>query len=259
MASLLRALLLLLLLLDGRTMPALCQNGWPVLTSAQCVVYQIGEVVKVRLAPGAPGELLADFARWFDDNIRDLDPGILDDWGWADRPVRGGTDTSNHAGGYAVDLNATKWSLGSAASIYLTQAEIDRVHAKLREYGGVLRWGADYEGRTDPMHVEVIGTPAQVQAVWDRIRGAVAPPIVPAASVTPHPAGRPVIQKGAKGQAVKDLQLKLKTAYPLYAKNLVVDGDFGAKTDAAVREFQRRSGLVVDGIVGPRTWAKLGL
>jgi hypothetical protein len=98
-------------------MVALCQNGLPVLTSAQCVVYQIGDVVKVRLAPGPEGELLAHFARWFDKNIRDLDPGILDDWGWADRKVRGSeTDVSNHAGGYAVDLNATKWALGSKAS-----------------------------------------------------------------------------------------------------------------------------------------------
>jgi hypothetical protein len=250
------ALLLLLAFFPGRPMPALCQNGWPVLTSAQCVVYTIGDSVKVRLAPGAPGELLADYARWFDKNIRDLDPGILDDWGWADRNVRGSeTDVSNHAGGYAVDLNATKWALGSKASIYLTQAEIDRIHAKLRDYGGVLRWGADYTGRTDPMHVEVIGTPEQVQAVWDGIRGGFT--IKPAVAV-----GRPTIKLGATGQVVVDLQTKLKAVYPAYRWEhgvMVIDGIFGKTTDAWVREFQSRSRLVVDGIVGPKTWAALGL
>ncbi|USH44773.1 endolysin [Microbacterium phage Juanyo] len=68
---------------------------------------------------------------------------------------------------------------------------------------------------------------------------------------------RPVIRKGSKGQAVKDLQARLNRDYPLYSK-LAVDGIFGNGTEKVVREFQRRAGLVVDGIVGERTWGKLG-
>lgn len=36
-----------------------------------------------------------------------------------------------------------------------------------------------------------------------------------------------------------------------------IDGVFGAKTDQAVKQFQARHGLLVDGIAGPQTFAKL--
>jgi peptidoglycan hydrolase-like protein with peptidoglycan-binding domain len=32
---------------------------------------------------------------------------------------------------------------------------------------------------------------------------------------------------------------------------------FGGKTEAAVRAFQRSQNIVPDGIVGPKSWAKL--
>ena len=38
---------------------------------------------------------------------------------------------------------------------------------------------------------------------------------------------------------------------------VVVDGDFGRKTERAVRSFQRRSGLIADGVVGKRSRAAL--
>ena len=66
-----------------------------------------------------------------------------------------------------------------------------------------------------------------------------------------------VLKKGSKGEQVKTLQRMLcAMGYSLGAKK-PVDGDFGTKTDAAVKSYQKNNGLTVDGIVGEKTWNKL--
>jgi Putative peptidoglycan binding domain len=71
--------------------------------------------------------------------------------------------------------------------------------------------------------------------------------------------GGELLRRGSRGPRVAALQTRLRTQYPLYAKDLQSDGVFGARTEAAVREFQRRAGLTVDGVAGPATLARLGL
>ncbi|QSQ19981.1 peptidoglycan-binding protein [Pyxidicoccus parkwayensis] len=66
--------------------------------------------------------------------------------------------------------------------------------------------------------------------------------------------GDPILQQGSSGSAVVELQ-RLLTAAGFSPG--AADGDFGAKTKAAVMDFQRARGLSVDGIVGPATWAAL--
>jgi len=65
---------------------------------------------------------------------------------------------------------------------------------------------------------------------------------------------QPAVARGSAGPAVRLLQQSL-------AKRGIspgpIDGLFGPKTATAVRSFQRRAGLEVDGQVGPKTWAKL--
>lgn len=58
------------------------------------------------------------------------------------------------------------------------------------------------------------------------------------------------LKLGSKGNEVKALQGKL---------NLIEDGIFGPITEEAVKDFQSKNGLTVDGIVGTGTWSKLGI
>lgn len=61
------------------------------------------------------------------------------------------------------------------------------------------------------------------------------------------------VQKGSSGSTVKLLQQTLnKKGY-----NLSVDGIFGSKTQAAVRDYQKKNKLQTDGIVGAKTWGSL--
>lgn len=75
----------------------------------------------------------------------------------------------------------------------------------------------------------------------------------------PAAGARPVLRQGMNRPAyIRQLQQRLHTIYPSYAGNLAIDGSFGPATFAAVREFQRRSGLAVTGVVDTATWRELG-
>ncbi len=63
-------------------------------------------------------------------------------------------------------------------------------------------------------------------------------------------------RRGSRGTEVRNIQSRLsKWGYNPGA----VDGIYGAKTEAAVKRFQRNNGLTPDGIAGPATLAKIGL
>jgi len=72
------------------------------------------------------------------------------------------------------------------------------------------------------------------------------------------------VKRGSHGDAVRGVQeeFQFRNLSGDPSKGLKVDGDFGPKTDAALRGFQRALSLdipsvVVDGIVGPVTWQAL--
>lgn len=66
---------------------------------------------------------------------------------------------------------------------------------------------------------------------------------------------RPTLRRGDSGDAVRDLQTAL---WKVGGYGLLIDSDFGPKTEAAVVAFQSARGLKPDGVVGEKTWGALG-
>lgn len=65
--------------------------------------------------------------------------------------------------------------------------------------------------------------------------------------------GSSMLRQGSSGDRVRDLQEFLNSQ----GANIAVDGQFGPQTEAAVRNYQQRNGLQVDGIVGPQTFGQI--
>lgn len=92
-------------------------------------------------------------------------------------------------------------------------------------------------------------------------------PVALPATPKPAPAKKPVatLRRGSTGQEVRKLQRGLNKVFPSYRYSVVVnygkllatDGIYGSATRAWVIEFQKRAGLVQDGICGPLTRAAL--
>ncbi len=71
--------------------------------------------------------------------------------------------------------------------------------------------------------------------------------------------GGTVLRTGSTGSAVEQLQFWLNTLaqYESSIPSLTVDGVYGTGTANAVRAFQRKYGLTVDGVVGRATWTEV--
>lgn len=139
-------------------------NGFPVITDGSSHLLHTWLIptregtLNLRLRRGSVGFLIAHYALWFADTIEPLIGRVTDDWGWAPlRPIRGYRDRySEHCGGRAADLNATRHPLGRRGTFTALQSA--RIRARLLIYRGCLRWGGDYRRRADEMHIENVAT-----------------------------------------------------------------------------------------------------
>lgn len=140
-----------------------------------------GTDVQVAVRKGPAGDLLLyAAARWH----REVEPlragdGVLDCWGYAERTIRGSSTTlSNHASGTALDLRARAHPLGRRATFTAVQvAAIHRIIADCR----AIRWGGDYNGRPDEMHIEIVASESACALALSQLA---APP-----STRPDPGG----------------------------------------------------------------------
>lgn len=180
--------------------------------------------------------------------------------------VNNPSQLSCHASWSALDYMATRHPNGSRNTY--TQAQYAAIAAILEELEGVITVGIPglrtatgrlvgwtTSSKPDEMHKEATHyNPAE----WTRVANKIRPKLGkgPAGSASPEPAHQneegSITVAGLSAEAVQKL-LNAAGATPA----LVVDNIYGAHTTAAVRAFQSRNKLRVDGVVGPVTYAAL--
>ena len=183
------------------------------------------------------------------------------------RPIAGSSSLSLHAEGRACDLGvpvgagwaqtladalvANSRELGVQLVIYRRKAWSGRYpHSGWRNYTGS-------NPHTDHLHVELSWNAARTlttQAIQNQLSGSPAPSPAPSTDWTKAIImSLPVLKRGAKGIPVTRLQALLNVA----GQRLTEDGDFGPKTETAVRAEQSQASIAVDGQVGKHTWSVL--
>lgn len=272
---------------------ATSQNGWPLMSGYgdELLVPSVWITGKTRT--GDAKVVLDEFARRFNSRVEPIIKA--QSWGFAPRPIRGGSTPSNHASATSYDINAPQHPLGKRNTF--TPAERAEIKKIIKELGNVLRSGISYILRPDDMHIEINANAAKVKDVADRIRigqTATAPVIKPVAAGKPKPtpnkpSGYNVATKayqdrqkyypgmlrdgidGPRNRAHKAWTVQLQKALNQWksaSPNIVADGELGAATIAKVHELQYRNrkgayrkagGLIVDGIPGPIFCKMLGI
>lgn len=126
------------------------QNGYTANDQSVIVVIAVPGG-RLRVRQGSVAVVFKWLAEQFNSRVEPLQwPGC---WGYAERPIQGSVELSNHASGTAVDFNAPDHPLTRRGTFTFDQ--VIEINLILKEAGGVIRWGGNYHNRADEMHFEI--------------------------------------------------------------------------------------------------------
>jgi hypothetical protein len=221
--------------------------------------------------------------------LMSLDEYLKAKWGGAhlgchhDRNIKNTTVISSHAFGAALDWRYESPGIGRRRMLdevipFLIENSAELGVQAIHDYFGSRIWrcnrandvngGWREQPKVGPMgqswakwiHIEVNrtqwkdGRPVAEKVVVDK--PVIWPPFNPEKGefgLYPLNPNKPRLQRNSTGDAVRYLQGVLrKNRY-----QIAVDGSFGPQTRDRVIRFQRANGLLTDGIVGNKTWAKI--
>jgi hypothetical protein len=219
-------------------MVARSQNGYSANDRSLIASYEVVPDVKMTFRKGPYATILTFAFRKWDQLVEPLViPGC---WGYAERPIRGSSTTlSNHSSGTAGDGNAPLHPLGTNPNHNFTDKQIAAIHhilnyLKTADGHPTGRWGGDYIGRKDGMHLEIIGTPAQCAEVAFKIQ-------------------HPPTKKNPDGGPTGKFPLPEDHWYGENDGHSKSHSGYYPKDRAAVRRIQMEVGIVPDGEFGPNT------
>lgn len=249
-------------------------NGWggyqwpggvPQSLLATITVRDLKWVLRDALAP-----LVTGLVRYTEEKLG-YDIEGWQSWSYSNRNIAGTNSASNHSRGRAFDINATENPYSSQFICNIPPAVV-----KVWEQHGFF-WGGRYNGRTDTMHFEYIGTPANVPFHIASINGLLGADTTKPTKAVPYPAtrasgktygrkgapkseypnGTKIVMTGFETGSVGDKR-RIKIKLIQKALGIEADGYFGQGTANAVKDFQRRTKCAkVTGFVGPVTWKAL--
>jgi hypothetical protein len=203
---------------------------------------------------------------------------------YIERDIRSGSSPSSHSHGAATDRNWPDRLIAVSKILPFLIDNSRELHVQaIHDYFGCRIWRA---GRTSNIgeahtlwwrkqtpsssgmgqswarwfHIETTESGwADSRPITDRLGGVVLPPPDP----TPVPPGgisvvfTRTIKPGDSGPDVGFVQTVLRApGSPTGNKLIIVDGKYGPQSVQAVKNVQAFTGLVADGIIGPRTQAK---